>query len=195
MEGDPSVERGESPADDPIRVLVVDDQEGPREVLESALLERGCRVRAACNGREALGWIYSEPVDLVLADIKMPDINGIELLRRIREQFPRILVILITEYAGMDSAISAVREGAYDYLTKPFRVDALHVAVKNASDRIRLIRENKMLIDELKKSLEKMKEGGGGQGMEESARNLERLHMLQERALQIYTRKEGLYPE
>lgn len=180
---------------DTLRVLVADDDQGLREGLEATLLDQGHQVRTARNGSEALALLGEEPFDLVLSDIIMPDRDGIGLLREIREHFPQTLVVMITAYASMDSVITAVREGAYDYLTKPFRTEELYVVVKNAADRVRLLRENRMLIEELKRSWERLGAQGSAEGARESEKGLQRLNALQRQLLRVYAPRESIYPE
>jgi DNA-binding response OmpR family regulator len=88
----------------------------------------------------------------------MPDADGIEVLHRARELYPHILVIIITGYASLETAIQAVKEGAYDYLRKPFRLDELRISVDNACDKIALIRENRMLLQHMQDSYTKSQE-------------------------------------
>lgn len=176
------------PGQESIQILVVDDEDGPQEVLRIALASRGFQVKVAKNGRQACQMFDSEHFDLVLTDLKMPGMGGIELLRQIRERSPETIVIFMTGYASLDSAIEAVREGAYDYLTKPFRIEELYIAVKNAVERIKLIKENKKLFDELKVVHQKMKEIPPDENLGEENRNLELLQALQRQLLQIYTR-------
>lgn len=176
------------PMGDSVRILVVDDENGPQEVLKIALTSQGFQVKVAKSGHQACQMFDGEGFDLVLTDMKMPGMSGIELLREIRERSPETIVIFMTGYASLDSAIEAVREGAYDYLTKPFRIEELYIVVKNAVERIKLIKENKKLFNELKGVHQKVKEIpfpeiSGGEN-----RNLEILQALQRQLLQIYTR-------
>src|SRR3569832_908492 len=112
--------------EEPIQILVVDDENGPQEVLRIALSSRGFQVKIAKSGNQACQMFDTEHFDLVLTDLRMPGMSGIDLLRTIRERSPETIVIFITGYASLDSAIEAVREGAYDYLTKPFRIEELY---------------------------------------------------------------------
>jgi len=146
------------PSADSIRILVVDDENGPQEVLKIALASKGFQVKVAKSGPQACQMFDDQGFDLVLTDLKMPGMSGIELLRQIRGRSPETIVIFMTGYASLDSAIEAVREGAYDYLTKPFRIEELYIAVKNAVERIKLIKENKKLFNELRVFHQKIKE-------------------------------------
>ncbi len=180
----------------PIQILVVDDERGPRELLESALLEEGYQVTAAKNGEEACQIFDEKKFELVITDFKMPGLNGIKLLKRIKTRAPETLVILITGYASLSSAIHAIREGAYDYLTKPFQLDELYIVVKNAVDRIKLIRENNALLMHLKQAMEKQIlpfENTEMQiGLQEN--NAELLESLRTQLLKVYNRSGQSYP-
>ncbi len=139
------------PVHQEINILVVDDDPGHRDLLKTALTEEGFFVETANSGLQACQIFDESRFDLVLTDLNMPGLNGIELLKKIKARSPLTLVILITGYASLRSAIEAIRAGAYDYLTKPFQLDELSIVVKNACDRIKLIRKNNNLLDQLKK--------------------------------------------
>ena len=128
-------------------ILVVDDEESMRIGCAQALAEEGHRVRTAENGQRALALIDRESFDVILLDLKMPGIPGMDVLRRIKESDPTSIVIVITGHATVDVAVEAMREGAYDFITKPFTPEALAAAVDRAtSSRRRLldsIREGK----------------------------------------------------
>lgn len=102
------------------KILVVDDEEGMREFLTYMLEGESYQVSTAANGQEALKKLREEEFDLVLADIKMPGIDGLEMLRRIKEIDEQTVVIVMTAYASLDTAIKAIKFDAYDYLVKPF---------------------------------------------------------------------------
>jgi two-component system response regulator PilR (NtrC family) len=116
-------------------VLVVDDEKAVRDVLKAVLEKEGHRVTSACDGEQALQAVTSHPPDLVISDIRMPKLDGIKLLGEIRERDPDLPVILVTAYASSDSTIQAMRLGAYDYLTKPFRIDEVRLVVEKALAR------------------------------------------------------------
>lgn len=143
------------PRESKINILVVDDDRGPRTLLKTALLDKGFQVSTAKSGEEACQAIDDCHFDLVLTDLKMPGLNGIVLLKKIKMRSPETLVILITGYSSLKSAIDAIREGAYDYLTKPFQLDELYIVVNHACERINLIKENSRLLDILKEIHEK----------------------------------------
>jgi PAS domain S-box-containing protein len=107
------------------RILVVDDQPMVAQACAEILAEAGYRVGQACGGREALAWLEAEPFDLLLADLKMPDVDGLTVLRRARELYPAMAAVMITSYATLENAIQALRAGARDFLLKPFDPDDL----------------------------------------------------------------------
>jgi DNA-binding NtrC family response regulator len=102
------------------KILIVDDEEGMREFLTYMLEEESFQVSTAASGMEALEKVRQEEFALVLADIKMPGIDGLEMLRRIKEIDEQTVVIVMTAYASLDTAIKAIKFDAYDYLVKPF---------------------------------------------------------------------------
>jgi len=132
------------------RILVVDDEESMRELLEIALGKDGHRIKTAASGKKALELIESDSFDLVISDIKMPDMSGVEVLRYLKQAEPGIPVIMVTAYASAETAVEALRLGAYDYLTKPFKIDELKANVENALEKRRLSEEVVHLKRELK---------------------------------------------
>lgn len=130
------------------KVLVVDDEAGIREGSERILKRMGCRVLTACNGHEGLDILDREPVVLVLLDLKMPGIDGMEVLQRIRDRHAHILVIVITGFATIETAIEAMKQGAYDFIPKPFEPDQLRIVVDRALEKLRLTREAEKLTRE-----------------------------------------------
>jgi DNA-binding NtrC family response regulator len=131
------------------RVLVVDDEPDMVENCARILQRGGYEVLTATDPRRGLVMLESGRPDLLLTDLKMPEIDGMALLRRARELDPALPVIMITAFATVESAVAAVKEGAFDYLPKPFSVDQLHVAVDRALRHRGLQRENRNLKDQL----------------------------------------------
>jgi two-component system, NtrC family, response regulator PilR len=127
------------------RVLVVDDEPGIREFLEIMLAQDGYEVNVASSGEEGLKVYRSREPDLVLTDVKMPGMNGLDLIREIRRLDSTVPIIAITAYASADDALRAVREGAYDYISKPFQIEDLRNIIRNALEARRLRRENLVL--------------------------------------------------
>jgi len=114
------------------RILVVDDEDIVRTSCSRTLSPEGYEVRLARNGVEGLKMASEERFDLVLTDLKMPDMDGIEVLRIIKEKWPETAVIIVTGYQTVDTAVKAIKLGAYDYIEKPFTPDALISAVDEA---------------------------------------------------------------
>ena len=127
------------------RILVADDERSIRELLAIVLRRDGYEVILAENGRTALSVLEQEPVDLLISDIKMPDMSGVEVLRAAKQVDQDILGIMITAFASTESAVEALRMGAYDYVSKPFDVDELKIIVRNALERRQLRQENLLL--------------------------------------------------
>ena len=114
------------------RILVVDDEPGIREFLQIMLEREGYEVSCAENGTEAISRCKKKKYDVVIADIRMPKVSGLEVLSSVKEISPDTNVIMITAHASFESAVEAMNEGAYDYITKPFNVDEIKVTVSNA---------------------------------------------------------------
>jgi CheY-like chemotaxis protein len=141
-----------------IQVLVVEDDDSFREMILGFLKKPDRNVSAEKNGKEAIQALQSHPFDLVISDLMMPGADGMEVLREAKKRNPDCIVILITGYASLDSALQAIRGGAYDYLRKPFKLDQLEIVVNNACEKISLIRENQRLLQKLKVAMEEMKD-------------------------------------
>ena len=124
------------------RVLVVDDEQSMRNMLAIALQQEGYEVVTAEDGEAARREIETRSVDLIVSDIRMPGLDGLEVLRFAREHLPGIEVILVTAHASTDSAVEALRLGAYDYITKPFDIDELKLTVARALEVKGLREEN-----------------------------------------------------
>ncbi len=126
-------------------ILVVDDEEIMREILETLLTREGYDVKLASSGEEGLELARALPFDAAVVDIMMPGINGIETLDELRRFDEDLAVIIITAYASVESAISAMKSGAFDYITKPFKNEEVLVVIRNAMERRRLVHENRNL--------------------------------------------------
>lgn len=131
-------------------LLIVDDELGMRQFLTHLFQRKGHTVRAAGNGREALEMLRHSPADLIVSDVRMPDMNGIELLRSARELFPTVEVVLMTAFANVDTAREAFLLGAYDFVQKPFDNDLLTETVTRALEKISLVKEKEALLEENK---------------------------------------------
>ena len=122
-------------------ILVVDDDQSLRRVMQIQLEEIGCDVVTAANGQEALDILSSRAFAAVLTDLKMPGMSGLDLLRRVRRDHPGTVVLVITAYGTVESAVAAMREGAYDYLTKPIDYSQLAIVVNRAVEHHHLVEE------------------------------------------------------
>ena len=136
------------------RVLVVDDEERVRKLLTRLLQEEGHRVRAASSGREALEALEGEAYDLVLTDLTMPGMSGMDLLSEIREKWPEMSVILITAFGTVESAVEAMHKGAFHYITKPFKLDEVRIFTQRALQEGRTRRELAALRREVHQKFE-----------------------------------------
>lgn len=123
-------------------LLIVDDESGIRQLLTVVFEREKHRVRTAENGRAALSLLHEEPADLILSDVKMPDMNGIELLRAARELTPDVAVIMMTAFATVETAREAFKLGADDFVQKPFDVDELKLIIAKALEKQTLVKEN-----------------------------------------------------
>lgn len=126
-------------------MLIVDDEQSVRESLDSWFTEDGFKVECAEDAKTALNKLEAQTYDIILADIKMPGMDGMEMLRRIKSQDSDAIVIMMTAFATVDTAVQALKDGAYDYITKPFDPDDLSHLVRNAEKQIKLKRENESL--------------------------------------------------
>ena len=138
---------------DQFNILVVDDERSIREGVDRVLSRMGCHVLTAQNGEEALDILKTEPISIAILDLKMPGMDGMELHQRIQELDDRIVVIIITGYATIETAISAMKQGAYDFIPKPFEPDHLKIVVNRAIEKIRLSREAEALQAERERTL------------------------------------------
>jgi two-component system response regulator PilR (NtrC family) len=124
------------------KILVVDDEKSMCEFLEIMLKKDGYEVATTTSGEEALGLLDKNLYSMVLTDVKMPGVNGFDVLRKTKEVSPDTVVIMITAYGSPEGAVTAIKEGAYDYVTKPFRVEEVKLTIKKSLERSNLIREN-----------------------------------------------------
>jgi DNA-binding NtrC family response regulator len=134
----------------PLSVLVVDDEELLVRSCARILEHEGFTVRTASRGREALELAGRHRPDIILTDLMLPDIDGLELLREVRLLDPEVVVIMITGFATVESSISAIKAGAYDYIPKPFTATQLQILVGRAARQVRLARDNERLRDQLR---------------------------------------------
>jgi DNA-binding NtrC family response regulator len=131
------------------RILVVDDDESLRRVTQFQLEQAGYQVSVAPNGNQALAVLQKSPYDLVLTDLQMPDISGMELLKKIRLNYPETPVIIVTAYGTVENAVEAMKTGAYDYITKPVNLDELQLIISRTLSHQHLLEEVRTLRSSL----------------------------------------------
>ena len=133
----------------PKLILVVDDDDGSRQAICTLLDRTGYNVVSACNGREGLEMLQVKNPDVVITDLVMPDLDGLEILRRAKEMRPEIEVFMLTGFGSIETAVSAMRDGAYDYITKPINILELREKLKKAIEKQNLALENKSLLQQI----------------------------------------------
>ena len=170
-------ERIDSPA---VKILVIDDDAALLGVMEIGLkIGEDYTVAGTTDGREALEWIEKESFDIVVTDYSLGENspNGLEILKRALDHDASILGIIVTAYASLEISLKAIRLGAYDFLTKPFQLDELQLAVRNAADRVRLTHENQHLRGQVAELAESLR------GIKEDHRDLmNQLHAMKDRS-------------
>lgn len=135
----------------PLRILVADDEQSLRTIVSQVLGEDGHAVTTVASGEEALTVFRKQPFPLVITDIRMGGMSGIDLLQNVKKMSPDTAVIIMTSHASLDTAITALRTGAYDYLVKPFEdISLISAVVNRAFERIRLSEENRALLEKLR---------------------------------------------
>jgi len=133
------------------KVLVVDDEESMRHMLTEMLEEEGYVVQTASDGEEALGKAREDTYDFILSDIRMPKMDGTELLDGLRKESIPSTVIMMSAYGDVNTALEAIKRGAYDYIPKPFKSDEILLTLKKADEHFRLMRENTLLRTEIQR--------------------------------------------
>jgi len=162
------------------RILVVDDEESIREFLEIMLKKEGYEVTVAEDGARGLDLIKKKTFDLVISDLQMPNMTGIELLRQVRDQYPNLLFMMITAFGTTETAVEAMKLGAYDYITKPFKIDEVRINIANALRSQNLEVENRTLKKELNKEY-------SFQNLVGNSENMHRIYELVRRVSQTPT--------
>jgi DNA-binding NtrC family response regulator len=139
-----------SAAPAPIRLLIVDDDEELRDTLERRLQRQGMQVTVAGSGEEALAQATLGRWDVALLDLHLPGIGGVELLERLKQEQPELEVVLLTAHGSIETAIQAMKKGAYDYLTKPFHLPELEIHLQKAYEKSRLARRERQWVEQLR---------------------------------------------
>jgi two-component system response regulator AtoC len=156
-------------------VLIVDDDASMRHLLSVILDDHGYHARAVASAEQALEELSARAYDLVLTDVRMPGMGGLALLRAVQERDPLIMVIVMSAYGEGDAAIEAMKAGAYDYVSKPFRPDEVVLVLRKAEERERLARENVRLRGELMRSYRPEHLAGASEVMRELERQVRRV--------------------
>ncbi len=164
-----------------IKLLIVDDEKSSRDVLVGLLANEERTITTAQNGLEAKEILERDSFDMILTDLNMPGMDGMELLRHVRRKNDAPLVIMITGYASLESTLTAIEAGAYDYITKPFKLAEMEILVRNACEKILLIREKEALARKIDENQEEIK------GL------MKRVTTLQNRIRQVEEREENLF--
>jgi DNA-binding response OmpR family regulator len=187
--------------DDKISTLIVDDDKTLCKMLEDLLSKDAhLNIISAHDGLDATKKIKEKKFDLILTDLMMPGADGMEVLKTAKEVDENAHVIIITGFASLETAMEAVRKGAYDYITKPFKLEEIKLAVQNACEKIRLVRQNEFLIDSLKQAheeLEALQESRDALNVEVDTINgkmEERQEKLAENIVNLQTLPSGLPP-
>ena len=133
-----------------INILIVDDEKAVADILKDCISDKERSVDVCYDGLEGIEHIQNNFYDLIIVDLVMPKVGGLDVLKYAKKTNPDVLVIIITGYASLETAIMAVKEGAYDYIRKPCKLEEIKIAVNNAIDKIKLFRENRGLLKEIK---------------------------------------------
>lgn len=139
-------------------ILIIDDDQSLRKTLGDILRAMGYETAAAANGMEGLALMRKNPLNIALIDIGLPDISGVEVMKRIKADYPSTEVIILTGHATLDSAIEAANSGAFSYLTKPYEIVQLMLNIKRANEKRQANEDQERLILELKLALSKVKQ-------------------------------------
>lgn len=162
--------------DQSIRCVIVDDDRAVGALLAELVGRDNVEVETFTDSRKAVEAIGDRPADIVITDLMMPDVDGLEVLSRAKESNPDVVVIIVTGHGTLESAIEAIKEGAYNYIRKPFKLQEMEICFNNAADKISLVRENKHLMWKLKEAyreLVKQDESQESPGIKESSEIVE----------------------
>jgi len=163
------------PSHEAKHILIVDDEENMRHMLSLLLTKEGYRVSLAENGAQGLEILSKDPADIVLCDVKMPVMDGMEFLEECKSHGVQPTIIMMSAYGTLDTAIEAMKKGAYDYVSKPFRPDEVILTLRKAEERERLRRENLALKEELARLSRYDEMVGRSQAMQEIFSTIEKV--------------------
>ena len=138
-------------------MLIAEDDDSLRDILREVLQKSNRVIEAYKDGQEAIDALQQSRFDIVITDLRMSGADGLQVLQEAKKSHPDSIVIIMTGYASLDSAIAAIRGGAYDYVRKPFKIDELEIIVHNACEKIFLVRENQRLLHRLQETMAEMK--------------------------------------
>jgi DNA-binding response OmpR family regulator len=136
----------------PVRILIVDDDQICREILRDTIEQQGVDIALCSDGLEGLERLAAEPFDILITDINMPRMDGLALLREAKQRYPHILTIIITGFGSLESAIEAIRQGTYDYMQKPFKIEELAVTTRNAIEKVKMLKDKQRILEELEQA-------------------------------------------
>jgi len=142
------------------KVLVIDDESLMREFIEEAMTRAGYRVVSSGSGAEGVELIKTQPFDLIITDLKMEPVDGLEVLQASVKVSPETPVIIMTAYATIDTAIETLKAGAMDYLVKPFTPEAIEIAVKRALDKVKMNQKISIFVQNLMHTWDLLKLSG-----------------------------------
>src|ERR1041384_1618158 len=166
-------------------LLIVDDELGMRQFLTHLLQREGHTVRVAESGQQALKLLREQAPDLIVSDIRMPDMNGVDLLRAARELLPEVEVIMMTAFANVDTAREAFLLGAYDFVQKPFDNEVLKETVARALQKVSLVNEKKALLEENKVLIQEQRTRGKLNNIIGSSPKMQALYQMIETVAQV----------
>lgn len=133
-----------------INILIVDDEKAVADILKDCISDKERSVDVCFDGLAGIEHIQNNFYDLIIVDLVMPKVGGLDVLKYAKKANPDVLVIIITGYASLETAIMAIKEGAYDYIRKPCKLEEIRIVVENAIEKIKLFRENRGLLKEIK---------------------------------------------
>lgn len=139
-----------------IKILIVDDDENIADILRDVVSDKKRTVDVCHDGLAAISNLQKADYDLIIVDLVIPKVGGLDVLKYAKNANPDVLVIIITGYASVETAVTAVKEGAYDYITKPCKLEEIRIVVNNAVDKIRLNRENVELLGKLQEAYQEL---------------------------------------
>ncbi len=142
----------------PVKILIVDDDEICREILRDSIEQPDVEVTLASDGMDGLDKLAAGPFDILITDINMPRMDGLTLLREAKQRYPHILTIIITGYGSLESAIEAIRQGTYDYMQKPFKIEELAVTTRNAIEKVKMQKDKQRILEELESAHRRLRE-------------------------------------